>query len=282
MLKFCNEKFRTLFLLLVVFALILVCFNYKNAINDLINGRESSIMKEYEKIIETNVKANSMITKLTNIAPEIPVTAHKKRHVFFDLGTNDGESVRNFIEVRPKKDTDGIIKGYGTLDNKKWEIYAVEANPYFNKILNNLKRDCEALGHTLYLYTETAAWTKNEKLVFYLDTVNVHGNFWGSSLLKYHRDVVSSGYKNVTVNGIDIAELLRKYTKEDEIVLKIDIEGTEYPLLMHLIKEHVLDLVDIIAVEFHRDIVKDIPIKEMEEFFVAYFKFMEIRTNPWY
>ena len=204
------------------------------------------------------------------------------RNVFFDLGTNNGDSVKFFIDKTMRTENESFLKGYGGANNKKWEIYAVEANPYFDKTLDDLKLNCEKLGHIFHLFKQTAAWTKNEKLVFYLDTVNFYNNFWGSSLLKNHPDVANSGYKNVTVNGIDIAELLRKYNKEDEIVLKIDIEGTEYPLLMHLIKEHVLDLVDIIAVEYHRHIVKDIPIKEMEDFYVAYFKFMEIRTVPWY
>ena len=122
----------------------------------------------------------------------------KRRHVFLDLGTNNGDSVKFFVD-KAEKSNDGykVLQGYGALDNKKWEIYAVEANPYFNKVLADVKVYCEKLGHTFNLLTETAAWTKNEKLVFYLDTVNVNVNFWGSSLIKNHPDVVKSGYKNV-------------------------------------------------------------------------------------
>ena len=240
--------------------------------------------------LQLNSQLFAITSKLSSLAlsisfqlsPTQESSTHKKRYVFFDLGTNNGDSVTYFIDKAQRSDKDSFLKGYGALNDKKWEIYAVEANLYFNKMLLKLKQHCESLGHTFHLFTETAAWTKNEKLVFYLDTINVQGNYWGSSLLNYHPDVVNSGYKNVTVAGIDIANFLRKYNKDDEIVMKIDIEGTEYPLLLHLIKEHLLDLVDIIAVEYHREIVKDIPIKEMEDFFKGYYRFMNIRTVPWY
>ena len=221
-------------------------------------------------------------SETNTVNKDIKPKDRKKRFVFFDLGTNNGDSVKFFVDKVVRSDKDSFLKGYGALDNKKWEIYAVEANPYFNKVLADVKVYCEKLGHEFHLYTETAAWTKNEKLVFFLDTINFHGNFWGSSLLNYHPDVVNSGFKNVTVTGIDVADLLRQYDKNDEVVMKIDIEGTEYPLLLHLIKEHLLDRVDIIATEFHSGIVKNIPTKELETFFSGYFRFMDIRTVPWY
>ena len=242
----------------------------------------SIVFTYYYLRLKTDLFAITSQLSSTQASTVVKTAVHKKRYVFFDLGTNNGDSVTFFIDKAQRSDKDSFLKGYGALNGKKWEIYAVEANPYFNKMLVNLKKHCESLGHTFHLFTETAAWTKNEKLVFYLDTINFHGNFWGSSLLNYHPDVVNSGYKNVTVAGIDIADFLRKYNKDDEIVMKIDIEGTEYPLLLHLIKEHLLDLVDIIAVEYHRAIVKNIPIKEMEEFFTGYYRFMDIRTVPWY
>ena len=212
------------------------------------------------------------------------IVLRKSRNVFIDLGTNDGQSVKYFID-RPltRKDNESL-EGYGSLDGKKWEIYAIEANPYFNSILENVKIYCEILGHEFNLYTETAAWVKNEKLVFYLDTVNSKYSFWGSSLLKQHPDVVSSGFKNVSVNGVDISEILEKYNPEDEIVLKIDIEGSEYELLLHLIKTGKLHLVDIIAVEYHSRFLKDRKYShsDLESFFKEYFKIFNIRNVLWY
>ena len=206
-----------------------------------------------------------------------------KRHVFFDLGTNNGDSVKYFIDTANRSNKE-LLKGYGSFNEISWEIYAVEANPYFNQMLGDLKKYCEKLGHTINLMTETAAWTKNEKLVFYLDTINAGYNYWGSSLIKEHPDVINSGFKNVTVNGIDISELLKKYNADDEIIMKIDIEGTEFDLLLHLIKEGTLHLVDIIAVEFHQRLLNNFkfPPNDLQRFFNDYFKFFNVTSIPWY
>lgn len=234
------------------------------------------LMVFYLKMETNQVSAFEINDKLIEKQPE-------KRHVFFDLGTNNGDSVKYFIDeaVRSEKD---VLKGYGYLNQVSWEIYAIEANPYFNGMLSDVKKYSENRGHTFNLLTETAAWVKNEKLVFYLDTINVKHNFWGSSLSKLHPDVVNSGYKNVTVQGVDVSELLKKYNSNDEIIMKIDIEGTEFDLLLHLIKEGTLHLVDIIAIEFHQRLYSDtkFPASDLINFFNQYFKFYGMRSVPWY
>jgi hypothetical protein len=158
----------------------------------------------------------------------------KSKNVFIDLGTNNGKSVRNFIELSRTFGNDDFFKRYEYLKNKTWEIHIIEANPYFNKILKILQKDLEKQGHTIILHTKTAAWTKNENLLFYLDKTS-YPFFWGSSLLKDHPDVVSSNYGNIEVKGIDTAELLKMYNVEDEVVMKIDIEGTGLILINFII-----------------------------------------------
>ena len=157
----------------------------------------------------------------------------------------------------------------------------MEANPFFNKSLDALKVYCENLGHTFYMYSQSAAWVKNEKLTFYLDTVNIGYNYWGSSLRDDHPDVIRSNKTKVIVNGIDVADLLRRYSIYDEVVLKIDIEGTEYQLLEHLMKTNSLKLVDIIAIEFHERFleVKNVELQRKE--FDTYFKENNINSVPW-
>ena len=54
------------------------------------------------------------------------------------------------------------------------------------------------------------------------------------------------------VNCVDLAKLLKdNFSMEDLIIVKMDIEGTEYDILIDLIKKEALKLVDYIAVEFH-------------------------------
>ncbi len=56
---------------------------------------------------------------------------------------------------------------------------------------------------------------KNEKLTFFLDTVNVGNDFYSSRLLENHPVVIKSNKTAITVNGIDIAELLIQYDQND-------------------------------------------------------------------
>ena len=87
-----------------------------------------------------------------------------------------------------------------------------------------------------------------------------------------------------TINGIDISDILNKYNFDDEIIMKMDIEGAEYDLLLHLIKDGTLDLVDIMAIEYHPGIVKDSnknP-EALQKFFKDYFQYFNIKLINWW
>lgn len=217
---------------------------------------------------------------LSALSPTFFTDSKLKKRVFIDLGANIGDTVRYFIDD-VATDTDELLRGYGAKDRKKWEIYAVEANPFFNKHLDELKEYTENLGHTIYVFKETAAWIEDKQLEFYLDLINPERNYWGSSLNKNHPDVQKSNFEKVIVNAIDISKILKYYSPNDEVIMKIDIEGTEYKLLLHLLKQDTLKLIDIIAIEFHPRLANDIPYKNLDEFFVQYLKIFDIKFIPW-
>lgn len=54
---------------------------------------------------------------------------------------------------------------------------------------------------------------------------------------------------------MDIVSLLRKHhtTHEDFVVLKVDIEGAEFDVIRRLINAGMLNLIDVLAVEWHHD-----------------------------
>ena len=133
----------------------------------------------------------------------------------------------------------------------KWDVYAFEANPLFNSDLEKVEA-LVAKNHSVYLFNETAAWTHDGKIDFYLDT----GHFWGSSLDKNHPDVIRSGRKKLTVPCKDISRILKQYKENDLVVMKIDIEGAEYDLLLDFIKKDVFKLIDYLAVEFHPKVTR--------------------------
>ncbi len=51
----------------------------------------------------------------------------------------------------------------------------------------------------------------------------------------------------------DLARLLRQFSVDDFVVVKMDIEGSEYDLLKHVLVSGVAPSVDLWAVEFHQN-----------------------------
>jgi len=85
----------------------------------------------------------------------------------------------------------------------QWEAYLVEANPRFDKPLEQLSARFPGV---LVTYPETAAFMCPSKTSFYLDTQNAKYNYWGSSLSTSHADVKASNFTNVTVDMVNIIE----------------------------------------------------------------------------
>lgn len=166
-------------------------------------------------------------------------------YVFIDLGSNRGDSIYSFFG-HEKNNLPGIINPK-LVNIANWTIYAFEPNPVFDKDLLKMK-DILSKQHKVILHQQTAGWTYDGYVEFYIDAVNKDGV--GSSLLKTHRDV-KNGKLRLSIKCLDIAKILREYKKEDFIFLKVDIEGAEYKLFTHLITNKVLDLIDNMAIEYH-------------------------------
>merc|ERR1712127_1178420 len=89
---------------------------------------------------------------------------------------------------------------------------------------------------------------------FFLDT-NRKVNMHGASLINTHPDVIKSKkkgvFQKVNVTSVDVARLIRQYSKDDIIVVKMDIEGAEYELVIDWVKKDALAYIDQFACEFH-------------------------------
>ena len=207
--------------------------------------------------IYLKIKLNEFKSKRLNLQNEIS-TNDTIKNVYIDLGSNKGDSVYNFFGLLEKPEGSNL-NGQSLFDNegedsfilKTWDVYAFEANEYFNDQLNEMKNMIESLGHNVYLYDKTAACTFNGFIDFYLDTKSKYFDYGGSSLKKNHRDVVRSGFTKSKVRCVDIAEIINKYKSTDIIIVKMDVEGSEYDLLQDFIVKDVAKLIDFMGVEFH-------------------------------
>lgn len=88
---------------------------------------------------------------------------------------------------------------------------------------------------TRILIRKEAAWIRNGTVRFVSDGLNS----WVSAM---------SGQE---VPCVDLAEFIRDLPSDQEIVLKIDAEGSEYDLLPHLIQTRTDELLKLAWVEWH-------------------------------
>jgi len=92
------------------------------------------------------------------------------------------------------------------------------------------------------------------KVDFYLATEWGPNYRGGSTLLAGHlRNGAKVDYSRpIAVRCIDFSRWIRRnFTRQDHIVVKMDIEGAEYPVLEKMVAEGSIDYVAELIVEFH-------------------------------
>jgi hypothetical protein len=151
---------------------------------------------------------------------------------------------------------EGLMEGFGPLRGPEdYCYYGVEGNPVFTDRLQSLEDFVMGTRprplQLLHFFTKSVGAGEDGMTKLYLDTVNAKQNYWGSSIFKEHQDVRKSAVaQNTTaemvaadVMGYTIGTLMRQTliafdpaaTREDKqgghFILKVDIEGGEYPLV---------------------------------------------------
>jgi len=147
------------------------------------------------------------------------------RKIFIDGGANIGQSTRSFMSEWPGA--------------KDYEIFCFEPSKGENirKNLENLKKD---FNNVEVLYD--AVWIEDGEVVFYDEEKT------SSSLVKEKL----RGVAGVTVGAIDLSGWIKRtFSENDQILLKLDIEGSEYEVLEKLVEEGVTYMIDKIFVEIH-------------------------------
>jgi len=169
-----------------------------------------------------------------------PCTRTVPKCVFIDLGAADGNTFNHF--------TSG---GYGPLANcqsNQWSAVLVEANPRFNAPLGGVGK----LHANVNVMSSTAAYMCEGKTSFFLDTVNTEKNFWGSSMSNNHPDVQKSGQTKVTVPTMNLNRILIEQTiPGDWVMVKMDIEGSEFDVLPCVAQSSSASLIDRLYLEQH-------------------------------
>ena len=212
---------------------------------------------------------------------QLMVNNVSKRHVLLDLGANKGDSIYNFLGMNKAALSNNKIDQLidrDLIDAHNWIIYAIEANHVFDASLAEMRYQVEKQGHLVFLFNQTVAWTYNGFIDFYYDTINAKNDFWGSSVFKEAPDVVHSGHIKQKLVCKDIAKLIKSYKVDDTIVVKMDVEGAEYVILLDFLLKDAVKLIDYIAVEYHHKLS---PFTSPESVFHSLFNTSKIKFLKW-
>eukprot|EP00195_Chlamydomonas_chlamydogama_P009392 CAMPEP_0202889562 /NCGR_PEP_ID=MMETSP1392-20130828/148_1 /ASSEMBLY_ACC=CAM_ASM_000868 /TAXON_ID=225041 /ORGANISM="Chlamydomonas chlamydogama, Strain SAG 11-48b" /LENGTH=630 /DNA_ID=CAMNT_0049572921 /DNA_START=41 /DNA_END=1930 /DNA_ORIENTATION=+ len=179
-----------------------------------------------DKVVQLGVSTQPYIP-LANV----PV-AHKK--VFIDLGARGGDSAKLFLQKFPSADM--------------YEVHAFEADKKFTA------STFEALAAEFkvkIVFFSGAAWMKDvENMAF-----GVYDH--ASSVFKtsYNDLTGLEGTENKNVlkcRAYDMAKYLSSHFRhEDFVMVKMDIELSEFPVLLHLINTGTITLIDVLLLECH-------------------------------
>ena len=148
-------------------------------------------------------------------------------NIFLDLGSNIGQGYEFFREI------------YGS----EYEYHLYEPNPHCFSVL----LDKYGLDEGVFLHKE-AVYTEDGTTKFYLEEPLSQGG----SIINTHNNLYYSS-KNVDqhdVKMVDINKVIKNF-KDKKIIIKMDVESSEYDILDHMISEGTINMVDKIICEFH-------------------------------
>jgi FkbM family methyltransferase len=193
------------------------------------------------------------------------------KNIFLDCGTHLCEGLINFYN-------DGII-------NDTFEIHTFEANPACN-IEERIKQI--PLNITPY---NKAVWIEDGYVYFNQENHKKSGtgsptdgysdvDGWGSSVdgIGFNH----GGYDTkVKIPSVNFSKFISELPDNTNIICKMDIEGSEFQVLRHLIKEGTITKLKEIYIEFHERFMPD-ESKETEKALVEQIRNLGVKVNTWF
>ncbi|KAL3531631.1 hypothetical protein ACH5RR_005152 [Cinchona calisaya] len=213
-----------------------------NSVNECsVPGYKQELIRKAEPLIVEEPKKPWITLKknMQNIKylPSMADISFKQRYVYVDVGSRSyGSSIVSWFKKQYPK------------QNKTFEIYAIEADKHFHEEYKYKK------GVKLLPY---AAWVRNETLFFEINQDPIDkdvekGRGMGRIQPVQSLNGVSDGSNVDEIPGFDFAEWLKSTVSvRDFVVMKMDVEGTEFNLIPRLIETGAICLIDEFFLECH-------------------------------
>ena len=164
---------------------------------------------------------------------------------FIDCGTHFGQGIEQITSLY-QMDSD-------------WKIYTFEANPNTYKIF--IESNLESLKQSFPLLEafNTAIFNKDGKIYVNIEVPPGEGDTGqGSSIIDSNiwdpwNGTLTFKKSECEVECIDFSKWLKSLniTNDDRVIIKLDIEGSEYDVLEKMIQDDSIVLVTDLLVEFH-------------------------------
>ena len=175
------------------------------------------------------------------------------KNVFIDCGAYNGNSVRKFIE---NNNYEGFL------------FYCFEPNKTFKKDILKLRENVSLC------YLDKACWINNRKRKL---RIGLKANNVSSTLMQDKK--IKGKVKLRSIECIDFSlwlkETFEPKESNDFIVLKMNIEGAEYPVLEKMIEDDAIKLIDEFYINWHWVKMEEITEERHNKLFKA------IKHKPW-
>ncbi len=161
-----------------------------------------------------------------------------RRSVYIDCGSNLGQGYDFFSRYFPISNFDHVL---------------VEPNPFCVKVLKD-KYLKNSINKTLSIIGKAADVKDGSALFYGLNNVNKGEYSDGASIQEFHNSALYTLDKDdaIEVETFDFSSFINDcHNKYEKIVVKMDIEGSEYGILNKLLEDGNAKHIDLIFVEFH-------------------------------
>jgi hypothetical protein len=183
------------------------------------------------------------------------------KHFYFDLGTNNALSVADFIN-KPSADNDGKVSRplnkYREEHNLKLSdfcVFGFEPNPRHSADHRRIESSFASTVRHVEIFSESIAGIEDGVSVLQID--NYEGKFpsWGSSVLTGFGPIArQANTTSVRVKSVDFGRFVKETLGESgaagKVILRMDIEGSEY-ILLRTFMDVVCKHVNFLEIEWH-------------------------------
>lgn len=152
-------------------------------------------------------------------------------NIFIDLGAYDGDTVEQFFNWSK------LIEHHAD----SFKIYAFEPNPNVNRGVEKL-----AERKVNVTFSNKAAWINDGEIEFAVDSSNTP---LGSTVEDSKHNIWDNN-EHITVECFDFSEWIKQF-KDDYVIVKMDIEGAEFPILEKMLQDKTVKYMDKLLCEFH-------------------------------